>query len=57
MNHGLASLSAPMVGESWKALIILKKQFLQPSKWNQYAKLRHTSYDAYLNPSIIDHSQ
>lgn len=56
IKHGLASLSSPMVGEFWKALIMLNRQFLQVGKWNGYAQLRHSSYDTYLNPQLLDQS-
>lgn len=54
IKEGLASLSSPMVGECWKAIVLLKLQFLRGNKWNAYANLRHSSFDTYLNPKVID---
>lgn len=51
------SLATPQVGEFWKAFILLKKSLLIPGKWTHYKNLKHTSYDAFINPNISDYSQ
>lgn len=57
IHHGLCSLASPQIGQFWKAFVILKKEFLKAGKWNEYKNLKHTSYDSYLNPEIIDLSE
>lgn len=56
IREGLPALSSPMVGEFWKAIILLKRQYLRAGKWKDYPKLRHTSFEAYFNPKVVDAS-
>lgn len=57
IHNGLGSLASPQVGQFWKAFIILKKNYLRPGKWIGYKNTQHSSYDAFLNPTIVDYSQ
>lgn len=41
IHEGLPALSSPMIGEFWKAVIILKQQYLRAGKWMGYTQLRH----------------
>ncbi len=54
IREGLAALSSPMIGEFWKAVIILKQHYVRASKWKGYNQLRHSFFETYLNPKIID---
>lgn len=45
-----------MVGECWKAIVMLNNKHLQAGKWKGYTRLTHTSFESYLNPSILDRS-
>jgi peptide deformylase len=56
IREGVAALSSPMVGDFWKALIMLKRQNLRPNQWNGYTNMRHSSFDTYLNPQVVDQS-
>jgi peptide deformylase len=54
--RGFLALSATQIGDVWSAFIILKKMFIKNAQWKDYKGLKNSSYDAYLNPKIIDYS-